>query len=164
MSSSLCRCRVHLKSLNALVTGSRGVLGISAGRGAHPVGLRLSKGPHITDKRKAEVDIFKFEYFWIVVSRPQPQSDSLPKVWEASLRKKESKCSKMKIQKHLTLRWVLGSRTKSSDENHLEMTKITWKSPGNEKEGKKKNNNNKNSPSMQVLELRLNLLVSDALL
>ena len=70
----------------------------------------------------------------------------------------------MKIQKHLTLRWVLGSRTKSSDENHLEMTKITWKSPGNEKEGKKKNNNNKNSPSMQVLELRLNLLVSDALL
>ena len=52
----------------------------------------------------------------------------------------------MKIQKHLTLRWVLGSRTKSSDENHLEMTKITWKSPGNEKRGKKEKQQQQKQP------------------
>ena len=89
-------------------------------------------------REKPLLIFFKCEYFWIVVSRPQPQRDSLPKVREASLRKKESKCSNMKIQKHLTLRWVLGSRTESSDENHLEMSKITWKSPGNENEEKEK--------------------------
>ena len=49
LSSSLCCFRVHLKSLNALVTGGRGVLGISTGRGAHPFGLRLSQGPHNTN-------------------------------------------------------------------------------------------------------------------
>ena len=70
LSSSLCCFRVHLKSLNALVTGGRGVLGISAGRGAHPFGLRLSQGTHSTAQCA----------FWVVrwpCSQNGPVSDTI---------------------------------------------------------------------------------------